>query len=1251
MANYSKITDKTNGNRPIQVESAIRDGEGKNIVNNYSKQNGYYANMGVGQADELSTTRQIENPETACPPIVMGITGGDAEIKTGIENFEYLEGNSFAFNQLVEHGNFDINLSWSIIGGSISVSSNKARCSATNGATLVELYQSSRKYIVGHKVLLVFTYSSNTTIEKVILGGVDLSRQVASNSTSGTVGYIGTVTANQQYFDMYFYKTSFATGDYIDISNCMAIDLTLIYGAGNEPTTVDEFKSRFPLDYYAYNSGTILSAKTNALISRGRQQWDEQWEVGSINNTTGQSESGDTTIRSKNYMPVINGETYYFRVPSGTHRVYYYDANKNYLEYVSVSSNTTFEIPANASYIRFRLASGYGTTYHNDITISIYFEDGEGYDDYYAYSQDSVALPNIELRAIGDLKDIAYASGGGKRKLGYVDLGDYTWTYTSSWGGFRATLSNLKQTNTAMQKPNIICARYVTADKYDTWNSGDKILYTWNNYDANCIIIKDTSFNGDATAFKNSMSNVYLLYELATETDLTENDGWDDTINVDNYGTLEFTTDPQQVPQVPQPYFIKYTISLKELLDSIYVNAGGDADDIVYQEELQNVVDNLENGSLVAAKAEVADNLTPYDEESGEEQTQPFALQGTGCGNGESVVDTGSFAQLKEKQGNSVVVNNIRKASVTGSSADITISTNAKGNIVVTGTVADINVSAYPLCDLTDLTIANHKYLVFFKNKETTHEYRIYLYTSSGNYSANLGVISQTSIYDISSSNAGKQFRLAIKRSTVGEVYNDEIELFICDLTLWFGSNDNIPSYLLAHPESFFNYYRGSLAYNVGTLVNANGQNLKCIGRNQWDEQWELGSINVTTGANDVNNNCIRSKNYIPVLPNTSYFYLVQNYNSYITVVYYDSNKNFIGVVENGVYPKVSGTRNPSTTPSNACYMRFNLTNAYGTTYNHDITISIYYEDESGYNEYYPYEVLTNVDTGTETLRSAGSVRDYKTPDGTVHRLVGVIADLSTLNWAKGAKRFYAQLNGAKHYSTSEQQNFITTLNGIEKYVYNTLSDVEGSNEITINTSGELVYYYDMSKTVEQLKSAISGKAINYELAEETTEQGTPFNETLQIDDFGSMYYDAESYNGVPQGNAIFYPVDYKAMLDSLNNRIDGDVTKLVIQSELKGLYFHTLKTTSDIYINFISSHSEPITNLVNFFTDFTNNNYFLILSSVNGRIIIAQDVSGYVISFRYISSYDGNTGAVYTSSFDVDLSMDEVDVDTVVPF
>ena len=50
----------------------------------------------------------------------------------------------------------------------------------------------------------------------------------------------------------------------VKLKNPMVYDLTAMFGAGNEPTTVDEFKALFPKDYYAYNAGeTSLVSKVN----------------------------------------------------------------------------------------------------------------------------------------------------------------------------------------------------------------------------------------------------------------------------------------------------------------------------------------------------------------------------------------------------------------------------------------------------------------------------------------------------------------------------------------------------------------------------------------------------------------------------------------------------------------------------------------------------------------------------------------------------------------------------------------------------------------------------------------------------------------------------------------------------------------------------------------------------------------------------------------------------------------------------
>ena len=94
------------------------------------------------------------------------------------------------------------------------------------------------------------------------------------------------------------------------------------------------------------------------------------------------------------------------------------------------------------------------------------------------------------------------------------------------------------------------------------------------------------------------------------------------------------------------------------------------------------------------------------------------------------------------------------------------------------------------------------------------------------------------------------------------------------------------------------------------------------------------------------------------------------------------------------------------------------------------------------------------------------------------------------------------------------------------------------------------LYIKDTSYTdAATFKTAMSGVYLYYELATPTTEQGTPFTESVKIDDFGSM--SLESANGVPQGNLIFYPVDYKAFVDTLVNYTDGDATSLAKKSDI----------------------------------------------------------------------------------------------------
>lgn len=517
----------------------------------------------------------------------------------------------------------------------------------------------------------------------------------------------------------------------------------------------------------------------------------------------------------------------------------------------------------------------------------------------------------------------------------------------------------------------------------------------------------------------------------------------------------------------------------------------------------------------------LAENLTPYSSTSGATQSVPFINQGTGCGNGESIIDTGSYCQSKKKLGNTASVNQLRNTQ-----SGATSSTGNYGQMapeILSGLVyGRYYYVAFDVKEAAD-NVDTADYWFKLGNMGYSHYSILISSSASWTHYAKIAKLTLTG----GTEGSGSAFQKAGNTDKKSIEYKN---LVVVDVSRWFGSDANIPAHLLSHPEDFGRYYSGSLAANPGQLVNADGSMLTSIGRNVWDEEWEVGIYNTSTGAKQSSSTRIRSKNLIPVIPNTAYYFRASANRE---LLQYDSAGNFI------YYDSVDTSNQPFTTLPNCHFIAFSMYSGYGTTYLNNITISLYYSGESGYNQYYPYSVLAQIDTGSEVLRSAGAVADEKTPDGTITRRVGVV-DLGTLNWSysSGVTMFYTQLG-----ATQTQYNYQGICGKYSKGS-TTPNDKEWSNGNYMG-SGLNLYIKDSAYTdAAAFKTAMSGVYLFYELATPTTEQGTPFAENIPCDDFGSMYW--EQTKGVPQGVEIFYPYDYKAAVDTILNEVNGDVTKLV---------------------------------------------------------------------------------------------------------
>ena len=128
----------------------------------------------------------------------------------------------------------------------------------------------------------------------------------------------------------------------------------------------------------------------------------------------------------------------------------------------------------------------------------------------------------------------------------------------------------------------------------------------------------------------------------------------------------------------------------------------------------------------------------------------------------------------------------------------------------------------------------------------------------------------------------------------------------------------------------------------------------RTVGFNQWDGQWEVGEIYSKTGENRTNSARSRSKNFIPVIPDTVYYH----YGTPMAIDLYDQSKNFI-IQIGGFYED-----RKFTTPSNCYYIKFFVNT---NTMPSNICINI--SDSSKNGTYEPYVSHSYSYTNPPTLR------------------------------------------------------------------------------------------------------------------------------------------------------------------------------------------------------------------------------------------------------------------------------------------
>ena len=459
----------------------------------------YYPQLSVGTADNLSGVDEVDSEFS------FRRSGGGA-IADGVARVQSIKGNSVVWNQrAVVQG----------MKGSYDNSEGEGTSYQITG-----LFVNYTTAINGHKIyahvidrenkIPYFYFTDN--IQLNLLGGVFFTANIAVTELTNIVA--GIPAGVNASWDI----------------DCIFVDLTQMYGAGNEPTTIEEFNARKPIveDEYAYNEGEVIHMTAEGIISKGVNAWDEEWMNGYIYEGT-VYENSAMGIISKNHIRVLPDTQYSCTIGSAMSyaTMSYYDKEKKYIGQQTLGNARTFKTPANCRYILFFVEGM--PTYNHDICIGI-SGDWNGYHAPIEASEDLSIVAKYfpqGMRSAGSAHDeIRYNKATNRWekvvRIGEVDLGDLDWKVKNDYG-FQYFVS---ENNNLGNKPlsinnDIVCAKYYAPKGYsESYTDGiDKRIYLNNgNYGAaqmmDFITIRDSSYTS-AAAFKAAMRGVMIYYELA----------------------------------------------------------------------------------------------------------------------------------------------------------------------------------------------------------------------------------------------------------------------------------------------------------------------------------------------------------------------------------------------------------------------------------------------------------------------------------------------------------------------------------------------------------------------------------------------------------------------------------------------------------------------------------------------------------------------------------------------------------------
>lgn len=193
-------------------------------------------------------------------------------------------------------------------------------------------------------------------------------------------------------------------------------------------------------------------------------------------------------------------------------------------------------------------------------------------------------------------------------------------------------------------------------------------------------------------------------------------------------------------------------------------------------------------------------------------------------------------------------------------------------------------------------------------------------------------------------------------------------------------------------------------------------------GINVWNEEWEIGLLDTKTGLDDPWPRTIRTKGFVSVKPNTTYYAYPGDNDYDMWACFYDENQSVITSNLPSCNGSASNARNIKncafTTPSNCYWIRFYRPSAYGTIYNYDMSINY----PATVTTYSPYSNICPISgwTGANVQRTGANLFDKsKVVAGYIDDADGVLKSITSGNTNSSD---YIRVEGGESYYIKTEQ-------------------------------------------------------------------------------------------------------------------------------------------------------------------------------------------------------------------------------------